>query len=673
MTLIVIGSLMRCFILPFVAISVFSAVPIAHGANPDAMAMMQGVYQSRAELHGKLTLIKHLDAQRKTSKAQIDIEFDGIKRRFIERKQVLLVSGAQIDLKNKQIDAIGHNIQAAADAGLGKLTNVETVFVHDGAQLSEYCDQAGCYIRRLDRGYIYSCFDIRTLGLDTRQSVEDTLSKSLGIESPTAIFTNLGEESVDGVNVWHLQVRYQVVELHFWVESTKGFRVRKHEYRSPWEAPSRVVTVNMKYAGPADTNPLPAEVTIIETKNGHQTVEIFTVTSTDFNHKPDPKVFEMTGLDMPIGTMVIDDRSNQVVGYWNGADCSEDRDDAMKKGALVVAETVAPKPFWAKYPLPLTLAGLVVVFIVLATIRRRRSQPATSTSARAGITLLELLVVIAILAVLTGLLLPAVQKVRGAAQTTSCQNRMKQIGLALHMYHNDRSALPTGLSFDSDMRKYPYLSWNARLLPWLGHESLWARIEAAFASDPDPLIFYGHVPHDRLLGTPLLVFACPSDDRVPGPVVVGNSLIALTSYLGVDGTTQTAHDGVLFKDSRVRLTDITDGLSQTLAVGERPPPATFLLGWWYRGWGQNIDGSAEMILGTQTLNVAQSQCPEPSKAFGPGSVQDACDVLHFWSLHRGGANFLYADGSVRFLRYGATIVLNSLATRATGDTVSDEG
>jgi prepilin-type N-terminal cleavage/methylation domain-containing protein/prepilin-type processing-associated H-X9-DG protein len=288
---------------------------------------------------------------------------------------------------------------------------------------------------------------------------------------------------------------------------------------------------------------------------------------------------------------------------------------------------------------------------------------------RPGFSLVELLVVIAIIAILIGLLLPAVQKVRSTAARLKCQNNLKQLSLALHLYHDQTSALPPGLSVKADGGRYPYLGWPARILPQIEQDAVWRQIQSAFATDPNPLDFYSHAPHLALLATPIAVFNCPADPRLPGPVpfTLAPGQRTFTSYLGVEGTDQFRRDGVLYLDSAVRLTDITDGTSNTLLLGERPPAKNFGYGWWYRGWGQSIDGSAEMLLGARERNVVGEGCTPGPFSFGPGRLDDQCGIFHFWSLHSGGANFAFADGSVRFLAYPADSVLPALATRAGGE------
>jgi prepilin-type processing-associated H-X9-DG protein len=143
----------------------------------------------------------------------------------------------------------------------------------------------------------------------------------------------------------------------------------------------------------------------------------------------------------------------------------------------------------------------------------------------------------------------------------------------------------------------------------------------------------------------------------------------------VNGRDAFHEDGVLFLDSAVRLTDVTDGTSNTLAVGERPPSADLILGWWYAGWGQAKDGEGDMVLGARTRNhsIYGRGCPSGPFEFQPGSFGNQCDAFHFWSPHSNGANFLVCDGSVRFLSYSANRILPALATRAGGeaDTLAD--
>ncbi len=288
---------------------------------------------------------------------------------------------------------------------------------------------------------------------------------------------------------------------------------------------------------------------------------------------------------------------------------------------------------------------------------------------QAAFTLIELLVVIAIIAVLIGLLLPAVQKVRAAASRIQCANNLKQIGLALHLYHDAQSSLPPGITSPKRGEPRPFLTWLARLLPHVEQEQLWQATVATYQRERFPFLNPPHVG----FGTPLRVFACPVDGRVLElDYTHQGRRPALTSYVGVLGTAFDRTEGVLYRDSRVRLTDILDGTAHTLAVGERPPSADRWYGWWYAGFGQAGTGSGDMLLGARERNAGGpyvSQCPPGPYQFGPGGVTNQCDLFHYWSLHVGGAHFLFADGSVRFLAYSAAPLLPALATRAGGEVV----
>jgi prepilin-type N-terminal cleavage/methylation domain-containing protein/prepilin-type processing-associated H-X9-DG protein len=290
---------------------------------------------------------------------------------------------------------------------------------------------------------------------------------------------------------------------------------------------------------------------------------------------------------------------------------------------------------------------------------------------RAAFTLLELLVVLAIIGTLLALTLPAVQKARAAADRIRCANNLKQIGLALHQYHDAQSSLPPGVSSGRRGEPFPRMTWLARVLPYVEQDRLWHITTAAYEFQPSP---YANPPHIGF-GMPIKVFACPADGRTLDPQNTHRGRRpALTAYVGVLGTAYDHTDGMLFADSRVCLTHVPDGTSSTVVVGERPPSADFWYGWWYAGFGQAGTGSADMLLGARERNFGGphvAPCPPGPYRFTPGRVTEQCDLFHFWSLHPGGAHFLFADGSVRFLPYSADAVLAAFATRAGGEVAAE--
>jgi prepilin-type processing-associated H-X9-DG protein/prepilin-type N-terminal cleavage/methylation domain-containing protein len=291
-----------------------------------------------------------------------------------------------------------------------------------------------------------------------------------------------------------------------------------------------------------------------------------------------------------------------------------------------------------------------------------------NTRARPAYTLIEVLVVIAIIATLVGLLIPAVQKIRSYAQRLSCGNNLRQLGLALHQYHDAVGSLPAGCSFQQGKDPYPSMSWMTKLLPFVEQDALWEEALAAFAQNR----FFETPPHFEILGHQMSLYVCPADPASASPADLIAFHVAFTDYLGVEGRDLNSKDGVLFLDSRVRFGDVTDGMSNTLLVGERPPSSDQDFGWWYAGWGQMQTGSADMTLGVRELRVHPNYtaCPSGPYEFRAGSINDVCDAFHFWSWHPGGANFLFVDGSIHFLRYDDNPLMPALATRAGGEVVT---
>lgn len=301
---------------------------------------------------------------------------------------------------------------------------------------------------------------------------------------------------------------------------------------------------------------------------------------------------------------------------------------------------------------------------------------------RAAASLLELLVTIAILTLVAGLVLCGVQAARAAAARAECQSRVRHLALAAHGYHAAHHHFPAGVAYPfakteyDEKAKHTGLSWQTSVLAYLEQDALWRRAWAAHAADPSG----ESLEHSAVAAHPIPTFRCPTDARRLGrysyePMASEHSPWGLTNFLGVAGTGLSADNGVFHPDVKVNTGGITDGTSNTVMIGERPTDPHGYGNSWYSGWGVlRYDDGQLMPVHERWANsaVRDTSCTTRRTVFQSGRYDDPCHQHHFWSLHPGGANFAFADGSVRFLSYSAASVLPALATRAGGEVVAVE-
>ena len=302
---------------------------------------------------------------------------------------------------------------------------------------------------------------------------------------------------------------------------------------------------------------------------------------------------------------------------------------------------------------------------------------------RRGFTLIELLVVIAIIAILIGLLLPAVQKIREAANRMKCSNNLKQLGLAVHNHHDTAGKLPP--AYDARTG----LSWHVLILPYIEQDNLFRQFDQTHPSVSHAIVGRNtphglvKIPTYQCPSSPLRnqAFGAPNNTNGPSDLIP-----ATTGPRGTNPATgqpypvgtalhegvPAARSGAFQRDGDITLAGITDGTSNTMMVAEMSWISP-RFGTRYRSWVRGGEEYSGVVAARPSFVVSCRNVTNGINAIFTANLIVPYNDMPFGSMHPGGMNAAFADGSVKFLRQSLTIATyRALASRDGGEVFAQD-
>jgi len=354
----------------FSAVFLASLCVQAQPTSPDTVALIRGVVAARENIRSgrmEMTLVESNPKQPKgnTGPVRLNASFDGFNRRMDQYQRSLFIEGGNptlAEVNQKKLQAMNGDRDAFVAAGLGRWENTHVRSAFDGAQLLQYAEALGAYVKDPSKGTGDYVFDPRILGISIWYTIDMTVANYL-IEDQAKSVSLVGHEMINGHQTSHVRLvdKYDQ-DKNIWIDSEDGFKVYKSELNGPYK--KRVVTCS--YGTDRKFDLLPDQIEMRERDQFGDTSRVVTITvdKAEYNVPVDPKAWTLAGMGMPLGEMVIDQRIHRVVGHFDGKGLTQNMPEAIRKGKAAR---------WAPLQWGMALSGLIALTVLGAWLFRRKN------------------------------------------------------------------------------------------------------------------------------------------------------------------------------------------------------------------------------------------------------------------------------------------------------------